>query len=163
MKRVYLDHNASAPLSSSVAKWICEGTLPHANPSSVHTSGKKVKREIEKVKDFLFESFGLKQSEFNIFFHSGATEGINTVVKGHAGTQDKINFLCQKTDHSCVYNLQSCLEKMGHDVAHYDVSDLSDLESLSRNALVNWTWVNNETGIVTGLDHIANLKEKYGF
>jgi cysteine desulfurase len=163
-KRIYLDYNATTPLADSVKDWLRGDITFLANPSSVHTSGKKAKRDIDKTKDFLFKTFGLDQNVFDLFFHSGATEGINTVVKGHASSLDNMTFLYHGTDHSCVYNLTGCLEKMGHQSISYDYKDIEKslkTEASDHNRLINLTWVNNETGIINSFDSILSLKDKY--
>ncbi len=159
-ERIYLDHNATTPLADSVITWLKSDLGLLANPSSVHTSGKKAKREIDRVKDFLFKTFGLDQNIYDLFFHSGATEGINTVVKGHASSIDQLTFLYHGTDHSCVYNLTGCLEKMGSASKSYEFGNTE--KSISEgNNLINLTWVNNETGVINDLEEVLCLKDKY--
>ena len=48
---VYLDHNASAPMSREVAEELRALLLEmHGNPSSVHQSGRKARARIEGVR-----------------------------------------------------------------------------------------------------------------
>ena len=101
--RIYLDHNATTPVAPSVLSSLSQ--LPFANPSSVHGSGKKAKREVNLVGEFLFELFRFDDRVYEIFFHSGATEGINSIVKGMALEAKRKNknftFFYLGSDHSC--------------------------------------------------------------
>lgn len=162
-QRIYLDYNATAPLAQSVMDWLKSDMGFFANPSSVHTSGKKSKRDITKVKEYLFQVFGLDKNIYDLFFHSGATEGINTIVKGHANSKEVIEFLYHGTDHSCVCNLTSCLDKMGHSCTAYQFDTIKDFLKEDGQQLVNVTWVNNETGVINPIEKILDHKEKYNF
>jgi cysteine desulfurase len=173
--RIYLDFNATAPIVPPVKELLAQSGLSFGNPSSVHATGKKARRGVNEVRSFLYSTFGLKDNEFELFFHSGATEGINTFVKGVAleATKAKqgLTFFSFASDHSCVCNQKVFLETLGH--RHVIVPVMRDgsfdlqrfEEALSRDnsdvKLVNWTWVNNETGVVSPLENIVKVKEKY--
>src|SRR6516165_287317 len=101
MNRYYFDYNATAPLADKFVNWVKQGNLPFANPSSSHYSGKVSHRYIEETTHFLK---GLFKLDFNIFYHSGATEGANTVIKGWARKNPQGHFFCSSMDHSCVWN-----------------------------------------------------------
>jgi cysteine desulfurase len=179
-ERLYIDYNATAPLSPPVEKWLKEQDMPFGNPSSVHSSGKAARRMIGDTTDFIFDVFNLNDDEFKLFFHSGATEGINSIVKGMALECSKLKqsftFISLGSDHSCVANQAEFLEALGHKFVTLKVLpsgelDLDDaiatLSSLSLKAksdvqLLNWTWVNNETGVVLDLNQAAELKKKFG-
>ena len=96
--RHYLDYNATSPISSNVLESLRSEEWFFSNPSSVHYSGKKTQREINLVSDYLYETFSLPESAFDIFYHSGATEGINTIIKGFAleakNKGEKFIFVC---------------------------------------------------------------------
>lgn len=167
-ERFYLDYNATAPYAVSVVEWLKAGDFPYANPSSVHTSGKKVRREINRSKEFLFETFNLSDGSYQLIFHSGATEGINTIVKGLSRTLKRFHFIYCEADHSCVRNQRGFLEADNKQVSSYRFADEDALEELlsanqGDDILLNWTWVNNETGLVSPLDKLKQLKEKYHF
>jgi len=54
------------------------------NPSSLHQTGKKSRKFINEASDYLFKTFTLDKNNYHLFYHSGATEGINTFFKGMA-------------------------------------------------------------------------------
>jgi cysteine desulfurase len=171
-KRYYFDYNATSPLASKVKEWLKKGDFPFGNPSSIHASGKISKRAIFNVSEFLFSSFGLKESQFKIFYHSGATEGINTVIKGCGhklfAENKKLHFLYLASDHSCVRTAAEELKVFGHIVTEIGVDRNGEynhkevIEAIKKNkaqALFNLTWVNNETGVVLDLEQAKKVKE----
>ena len=170
--RYYFDYNATSPLAESVKSWFPNGDLLFANPSSIHTSGKKSKRHINETKNFLKEIFSLSP-EYKTFFHSGATEGVNSLVKGFAqklfSEGKRIHFVHSCVDHSCVYNLRDELELYGHEVSTFSVDKNGDydidevialLKKSSSPSLLNFTWVNNENGVVWSLDELNRIKQE---
>ena len=66
-KRIYLDWNASSPLSQSAFKAMKNSLVNFANPSSLHFEGRKARIAIEKARDKIAEILGLK-SRFNKVF-----------------------------------------------------------------------------------------------
>lgn len=171
--RLYLDYNATAPLATSVSNWIASGALPFGNPSSLHTSGKISKRHINETTEFLKDMFGL--SHFDILYHSGATEGINDIVKGFCiknfSDKSKFHFVSFKTDHSCVVNQKKFVELLGGEFHSLDVTPdgdflfeetLSYIKKLDGNILVNYTYINNETGVIWELSEIEKIKKETG-
>ncbi|EQC46437.1 aminotransferase, class V [Bacteriovorax sp. BSW11_IV] len=171
--RFYFDYNATSPLAESVTSWLSSGDLPFGNPSSIHSSGKLSKRYINETREFLYQTFGL--NDFRLFFHSGATEGINSIVRGLAyelfKNSEKLTFICSPTDHSCIYNLKEELELFGHQFVVFDIDEngefsyenLRDLIKAQTNkVLLNYTFVNNESGVVWPLDMAVSLKEETG-
>lgn len=169
--RFYSDYNATAPLANSVKDWLASGVLPFGNPSSIHSTGKQSKRFINETSDYLKNFFSLKY--FDIFYHSGATEGINDIVKGFClkSLKDKtpFHFVCFATDHSCVVNQKSFVELVGGTFTLVPVKKsgefdreavISLIKGLSGKVLVNYTLVNNETGVVFTLSDILNIKRE---
>ena len=93
-KRIYLDWNASSPLSQSAFKAMKNSLANFANPSSLHLEGRKAKVAIEKARDKIAEVLGLK-SRFNIIFTSGATESAAMVLHSK-------KLKCASIEHECV-------------------------------------------------------------
>lgn len=172
--RLYLDHNATTPVAKKVYDHLNE--MAFANPSSVHGSGKKARREVNLVTDFLYELFGLSERSFDLFYHSGATEGINSLVKGMAlgakKRDEPFTLFYLGSDHSCINNQKSFLEILGFNFVELPLDSLGALklnEALTimekhktKNSLLNFTWVNNETGVVQDLSLAEEIKKKTG-
>lgn len=175
--RTYLDYNATAPILEEVLEEIRTGAWPMGNPSSVHTCGKKAKRKMGEVKSYLYDLFQLGEREYELFFHSGATEGINSLIKSKAFESFEKNrhfvFLYALSDHSCVVNQIDYIQSLGlksHALAvdHHgqiqweQIADVLEGMNLDQtDILLNWTWVNNETGVVNSLDQLSLIKEKF--
>lgn len=169
--RLYLDYNATAPLAHSVKDWMASGALPFGNPSSLHSSGKSSKRHINETSEYLRELFDLKH--FDIMYHSGATEGINDIVKGFClknySLKNEFHFVCFKADHSCVVKQKEFVEILGGHYHELDVSSegdflfndsLSYIKKLTGSVLINYTLINNETGVIWDLEDIIKIKSE---
>lgn len=167
--RFYFDFNASSPWSSSVKSWLAQGDLPFGNPSSIHSDGKSAQRLIRDTTSFLKEHFQL--SQHHVVYHSGATEGINAFFKGLAMERlqrgEKLHFCFFRTDHACIVNQREDLEALGHQVSMLEVnangeldlpSALAALAELEGELVLNFTWVNNETGVVWPLELAKVIK-----
>lgn len=172
--RYYLDFNASSPLASSVKEYFVKGDFFYGNPSSVHTSGKKSRRAIREVEHYLRETYSVSDS-YLTFFHSGATEGLNIVLQGAAKNyfrrQEKVQFLLGQADHSCIVNQADDLIDYGHIVSFfspekdgsYDKASLiKKIQEYKGKTILNFTWVNNETGVCNPLSLAEEIKQETG-
>ncbi len=168
--RLYLDYNATAPLDETVLQWLSKGAFPFGNPSSIHNSGKLSKRLINQTREYLFDLFSLK--EHQLFFHSGATEGINDIVKGFAlrslALSEPFHVIASISDHSCIINQKEHIELLGgcfHELevdrdGRISIDDTINLiNSLDGRVLLNYTYINNETGVIWDLKHAKKIKD----
>lgn len=80
MTRVYLDHNATAPLRTEARTAMIAAMDIVGNPSSVHAEGRAAKGELEKARSDLAEALGA--GEADIVFTSGATEAAALACAG---------------------------------------------------------------------------------
>lgn len=179
--RFYFDFNATSPLDERVQARLQAGDFPFANPASLHTSGREARKAVQEVSQYLLNLYKL-QSSHDVIFHSGASEGINAFFKGVAfdafRSKKKLSFFFSTVDHAAVFQLESFLKSLGHDVYFFTPDKKGDLSkdkwdelvstmervylSQSENSIyVNWTWVNNETGVVWPLEEILKLKNKF--
>lgn len=175
--RIYLDFNATSPLSQSVQNWLKSGEFHFANPSSQHSAGKASRKSINESRAKIFSVFGKSEKETTLFFHSGATEGINSVARSfaeEARLSGKDLLICfSKIDHPAVYSLGEnylgphvkFLElKRGQDLFYsHDENYKTILDRKENNPelmiLVHHLWVHNETGHVSPLSDLALLKK----
>jgi cysteine desulfurase len=171
--RLYLDYNATSPLAKSVVKLFAEGSMSFANPSSIHSSGKRARKSIKETERYLKDLFCL--SNFKIFFHSGATEGINTIIRGYAKNFWKkgkgLHIFYSEADHSCVSALKEDLADFGHTFHSFPVDkngefvtqdlihEMKKLAVSGEEILLNYTYVNNETGVVWPLQEAIKIKK----
>ncbi|MDP7319249.1 MAG: aminotransferase class V-fold PLP-dependent enzyme [Bacteriovoracaceae bacterium] len=166
INRIFLDYNSTSPLAENIKNFLADGDFFNANPSSQHLAGKKVARKIKEATDFFFDYFGLSQKEFNLFYHSGASEGINTLL--NLSKEDALIYLT--TDHAVLHAIAEHLNKRGVKTIALPVNHAGQfsLESLA-NALkeisvsgdiwFNFTYMNNETGLILDLGLIQEIKK----
>ncbi|MBA85609.1 MAG: aminotransferase [Rhodobacteraceae bacterium] len=80
MQRVYLDHNATAPLRPEARAAMIAAMDAVGNPSSVHAEGRAAKAIVEKARAQVASAFGADGAD--VIFTSGATEGAALACAG---------------------------------------------------------------------------------
>lgn len=78
--RVYLDHNATAPLRSEARAAVIAAMDVVGNPSSVHAEGRAAKAVLEKARADLATALGADGAD--VIFTSGATEAAALALAG---------------------------------------------------------------------------------
>ena len=79
MKRIYLDHNATAPLDPAVRAWLRKATtLPLGNPGSSHAEGRSAKALVDGARQAVAELLGATPQQ--VIFTSGGTEANNLAL-----------------------------------------------------------------------------------
>jgi cysteine desulfurase len=78
--RVYLDHNATAPLRAEAREAMLQHLGPPANPSSAHREGARARAALEAARAEVAALVGASPAE--IVFTSGATEANNLALRG---------------------------------------------------------------------------------
>ena len=165
--RIYLDYNATSPLVDNVKTLLAGGDFLFANPSSQHSSGKKAKHAITEVGESLFAYFSLAPEQFNLFYHSGATEGINTIF--NLGPKDALVYF--ESDHPAVLTLAKQLDQKGiltvkcpiTKDGSFDIDDcIKKINSIQDKDSIwlNYTFMHNETGIKWDLNKAKKIKEQ---
>lgn len=168
MKAIYLDNNAT----SMVAEEVLEAMLPffrerYGNPSSVHTFGGHVQKEITRARERVAALVNAKPSE--IVFTSCGTESDNAAIRGTLEAYpQKRHIITTRVEHPAVLNLAKHLQRKGFRVTFLSVDsqgmlDLDELrESITEDtALVSIMYANNETGVIFPIEEIgAIVKEK---
>lgn len=166
----YFDNNATTQVLPEVLEVLNEYQSKYfANPSSVaHPYGMwcnaLYKEHRRKIADIL------QINEDELIFTSGATESINTAIKGifFQYASQKNHIVSCKTEHSAVLQTLEYLQKFHHaeitllNVNEQDEIDLNDLEkSISdKTLMVCLMAANNETGVVHPLEDIYRITQK---
>ncbi len=174
--RFYFDYNATSPLSKRVTDYLHSGDFLFGNPASLHQSGKKSRKIINEATEFIYHLFNLKPDTHKLVFHSGASEGINSTFKGLAfkffKEKKKVSFFFSTVDHACVVQLKDDLEMLGHQVHFFpvDKNGLFNQKNLiksilketseGRESYMNYTFINNETGVVWPLSWAEEIKNE---
>jgi cysteine desulfurase len=81
--RIYVDHNAGAPLRPEVRTAMIEFLGPAANPSSAHREGARARSAVEAARAEVAALLGAAPAE--VVFTSGATEANNLALRGTGG------------------------------------------------------------------------------
>ena len=103
-RRVYLDHNATAPLLPAARDAMLAALDAGANPSSVHTEGRKARALVEKARRSVAALCGARPD--HVVFTSGATEAAAMLLSpewtlGRAPLRMSRLYL-SATEHPCV-------------------------------------------------------------
>ena len=111
MKRVYLDHNATAPLRPEARAAFLE-TLDRVqgNPSSVHGPGRDARALLDEARARVAGALGVHEEE--ITFTSGATEANNLALQGSFPDR-RGRLVTVSTEHSSILDPARDLEQQG--------------------------------------------------
>lgn len=183
-RAVYLDHNATHPLLPAVRAGLSQalvvGDFELLNPSSVHRHGQAAKAMVSKLRTLLGQWAGRGDGDEWVF-NSGATESINTVLRGfcsHRKSFDRNPYVITSTaEHSAVLEtLDHCGAQQSFCVpvdnaGRLDFLNLKQtleniLEASAKNdVLVSLNLLNNETGVLLDFEALMQtlreLCQKY--
>ena len=162
---IYFDYAATTPVDPRVI----ERMEPYfsnqfGNAASTHCWGQAARRGVEEAREQVGEL--LNSPPKCIHFTSGATEAINTVLKGFAlqYLAEGCHIVTCATEHKAVIDTCTYLEEIGVEVTFLPVNyqgeiDLKELEEALREdtRLVSLMWVNNETGVTHPIQEIAKI------
>jgi cysteine desulfurase len=171
--RAYLDWNASAPLCDAARAAMLDALDVAANPSSVHSEGRKARRIVEDARRQVAALVG--GTSEHVVFTSGATEAATTLLTpdwrlGRSPLRMGRLYVCE-ADHPCLLNggrfAPGQVTRIG-----VDENGLLDLEALTAALaahgrdgglpLIAVHAVNNETGVVQPLAEIAAIVRNAG-
>lgn len=166
---IYLDYNATTPVDESVVdRMVPFFTTNFGNPSSKgHSFGWYADAAVENAREQVASLLNASPSE--ITFTSGATEAINTIIKGVAAKTSGRRLITTRTEHKAVLQTCDCLEREGTEVVYLPVESdgLISLDAL-RDAinddtfLVVLMWANNETGVISPIADISAITRAAG-
>ena len=185
MKRVYLDHNATTPVESSVL----DAMLPYlsgefGNAASIHSFGQRARAAVETAREQVAALIGARPQE--IVFTSGGTEADNHAILGTVAAlvswpnvpsknplddyERRLSIahlehvITSSIEHEAVLNTCQELEKRGVSVTYLPV----DREGLispdqlrqairKETVLITVMHANNELGTVQPLEEIGRI------
>lgn len=164
-KRVYLDHAATTYTNEEVLKEM----LPYfskiyGNPSSIHSFGREVKKQIDIARNRVAKAIGALPEE--IFFTAGGSEADNWAIRGiaYANKNKGNHIITTKIEHhASLYTCES-LEKEGYRVTYLSVDKygMIDIEELKKaigddTILISIMYANNEIGTIQPIEEIGKL------
>lgn len=169
-RQVYLDHNATTPVSPHVQSKMSQALKDHyGNPSSFYGSGRKSAELVEKARGYVANAIQADPSE--IIFTACATESNNAVLKSVAAHfyPKKKKIISTPIEHPSVMNTLTHLKTQGVIVEYCPVDDkgrvlLAELEKLvdEDTFLVCCMAANNETGVIQDLKAVTQIAKRHG-
>ncbi len=175
----YLDHAATSPIRPEAVASLCAALSQVGNASSLHTSGRRVRRLVEESREQFAQAVDAGPSE--VVFTAGGTEADNLAVKGlYWSRRDddsrRRRVIISAIEHHAVLDPADWLaEHEGADVVRVGVDPLGrvDLDVLRAAiedgpdgadgvALVSVMWANNEVGTLQQVPEIAALSHEFG-
>lgn len=170
MKRIYLDHAATTPLSDEAfAAMSPYFSQVFGNANSQHSFGRDAAKAVNEARQTVAECIGAKPNE--IYFTSGGTESDNWAVKGIAmrlASKGK-RIITTQIEHPAIYASCNQLEKAGFEVVYLPVDEEGfvheeELEAAltSDTVLVSIMFANNEIGTIQPIKRLAELAHRQG-
>lgn len=161
---IYLDNCATTKPDKEVVEVMMKAlTDDFANPSSLHSFGLKVEKEIDIARKSAADLIGANADE--IYFTSGGTESNNIAVHGAILKNKRMGkkIITSKIEHASIYDQFKHYRDLGYDVCYLDVDEFGrvDIDKFKRELnddtiLVSLIYVHNELGTIN------NVKEIFG-
>jgi cysteine desulfurase len=163
---IYLDYNATTPVDPQVL----DAMLPYlkeyfGNASSKsHTHGLIASQAVENSRNNIAEFFNTPVED--VIFTSGATESINTAIKGavEALYPAKTHIITSTIEHEATFNVLRYLEGKGIQVSYIPVDSEGyiDLDMLQnaitpQTGLISIIAANNEIGTIQNLQKLSDI------
>lgn len=166
---IYLDNCATTKPDSEVVEVMLNALQDDfANPSSLHSFGLKVEKEIEIARKNAADLINANFDE--IFFTSGGTESNNIAVHG-AIQKNKRNgnkIITTSIEHASIYDQFLHYKEEGLKVVYLPVDSYGNfqLETLKNELdedtiLVSLIYVHNELGTINNIKEIVKLIKSY--
>ena len=169
-KRIYLDYNATAPLSDEVKDFYIKELEYYANGSSLHADGRTVAKKIEKAREQVAALANANPDE--IIFTSGGSESNNTVFYTMISYGRKKNnklVVTTQIEHPCVLESGKRLEDAGFEVVYLPVDSdgvvkIDEYKKvLARKPLfVSIMTANNEIGTIQDIKTLCAMAHENG-
>jgi cysteine desulfurase len=155
----YLDHNATSSLRPEAREAMLEALACQGNPSSIHAEGRAARALLEKARETVGETFGVKPSA--VIFTSGGTEAANWLLQCWGADALAIS----SVEHPCIlqghrFDVQQVLVLPVGDDGRIDTAQVQQL--LPSGSLVAVQAANNETGVVQPLEKVAEIAKSKG-
>jgi cysteine desulfurase len=169
-RQVYLDHNATTPVSRHVLSKTSRALKYHyGNPSSFYGAGRKSAELLEEARQHMANAIHADPSE--VIFTGCATESNNAALKSVSAHfyPKKKKIISTPIEHPSVMNTLAYLETQGVIVEYCPVDSkgrmiLAELEKLvdENTFLVCCMLANNETGVIQDLKAVTKIARQCG-
>lgn len=168
---LYFDNAATTKVDPQVIKAISENLEKnYGNPSSTHTLGRSSKAQLEKSRKKIADILHTQSSQ--IIFTSGATEANYRILHNAVYHLGVTHIISSRIEHHAILdNITMLKEQKQLKVSYIDIDKNGDLnltqleEILQENShtktLVSLMHINNETGVISDIEHIGKLCKTY--
>jgi cysteine desulfurase len=170
MQIIYLDNNATTQVAPEIFdKMKPFFTERYGNPSSMHSFGGLVARDVKNAREHLAALLGASPQE--VVFTSGGTESDSTAILSALATlPERREIVTTRVEHPAVMNLCKHLARTkGYHVKwlsvdKYGMLDMNEVREkiTDDTAVVSVMWANNETGVVFPVEVIAEIALEHG-
>ncbi|GHV33901.1 cysteine desulfurase [Spirochaetia bacterium] len=182
-KRIYVDYNATTPLSPEVKAAVIKDLEIYGNASSMHSDGRHAHARLEEARKAVGDLIGAPAN--TIIFTSGGSESNNMVFQtirrlasGETGAllpegkplaKGRTEIITTAIEHPCVLNSAVYLKSLGFTVTFLPVDKYGKVvvdeyrKVLSEKTLfVSVMMANNEIGTIQDIQEIAALAKAAG-
>lgn len=147
---VYLDYNATALVKPQVIEAMAEAMAAVGNPSSVHTSGRRAKKLIERARAQVAALVNAPPEA--VIFTSGGTEANNQALTGGGPV------LASAIEHESVRHVAESLPPAAVDgTGRIDLNALETALNTLAPATLSLMLANNETGVIQPVNEVVSL------
>src|SRR4030042_1117798 len=167
---IYLDFNASTPISPEVAEAMRPFlSQPCGTPPSQHWAGIPAKEAVEHARQQVADL--LQCSPGEIVFTSGGSESNNHAIKGvFFALRDKGNhIITTQIEHPAVINPCRFLEKLRAEVTYLPVDRYGRMDPqnikkaiTSKTIFISIMHANNEVGTIQPIEEISHIAREQG-
>jgi len=155
---IYLDHNATGPISPAAKAAMIAAMEVAGNPSSIHSAGRAARALVEDAREAVAALAGAKPAD--VVFTGSGTEANALALRGIARAMGCKAVLCSAVEHPSVIanmtDVDSFLPVDRNGVLNLEVLQRR-LADLPAPVLVSVMLANNETGVIQPVADIARL------
>jgi cysteine desulfurase len=171
----YLDHAATTPMLPAAIDAMARAMARTGNASSLHTAGRRSRRDVEESRERIAAAVGARPSE--VVLTTGGTESDNLAVKGlywarRGADPRRVRVLVSAIEHHAI--LDSAEWLVEHEGATLEllpvdadgrVQPATLREAIAGApetvALVSVMWANNEVGTVNPIRELAGVAHEF--
>lgn len=170
-RMIYFDHNSTTPCSPSVENYISQGTVlkDWYNPSSAYSQAQVSHKKIRDCRKFIADY--LNCSPKHLFFTSGGTESINTILSPETLQFNQLStFITSHLEHDATIKKIDYLLNyknirsywiFNNEQGEINLDNLEEICSKHPYSLLSFLSANNETGVITDIQAISKIARKY--
>ena len=171
MERIYLDYNATTPLSKEVFDFYVKELGEYANGSSLHEDGRRVAASIEKARKQVAHLINVDPK--GVICTSGGSESNNTVLNAmpeYAKKAGRSVIVTTAIEHPCVLEASRRLvNNFGMEVIYLPVDEYGTVDMDAYKAalekkllLVSIMTANNEIGTIQDVKTLCAMAHQAG-